>query len=75
VDEHPRPTSNKATLDAGNNPKSFLRAQSAAMLAFHPIPFQVAGGAIDQIFPQRDRLARWQGKESVAKKTEDMPRE
>jgi hypothetical protein len=23
VDEHPRPTSNKATLDAGGNPKGF----------------------------------------------------
>ena len=37
----------------GQQPEGLLqRVQSAAMLALSPIPFRVAGGAVDQTFPK-----------------------
>jgi len=52
VGEHPRPTSNKAKLDAGSNPtrRALSASPQRSDADWNPISFQVAGGAMDQTF-------------------------
>ena len=59
VDEDPRPTSNKATLGAGSNPKSLRAKPRAQRGKLSLIESIVAGGGIDQRFLILNSLLIW----------------